>query len=154
MCNTSCLPVTDLFDGLLLCTFKPVFESVVKGFVFGHQPPNLPTWSDSYPCSCWTSRYLPSFSQYVFHILTALINSSLPSGVFARVLKTVLVTPRIKQINSSLTSGVFARVFKTVLVTPRIKQINSCLPSGVFFPRVFTTLLITPVIKHILTRAN
>ena len=87
---TSSLPLTNPFDSVLLCTFKPVSESVVKNLILKSA---LKTCQlDPIPpfllVEC-LDTLLPS--------LTALVNSSLSSGVFPEVFKTALVSPLLKK---------------------------------------------------------
>ena len=87
---TSSLPLTNPFDGIPLCTFKPVSESVVKNLILKSAPKTCQL--DPIPTPLLVEcldTFLPS--------LTALVNSSLSSGVFSEVFKTALVTPLLKK---------------------------------------------------------
>uniref|UniRef100_UPI003AF53422 reverse transcriptase domain-containing protein n=1 Tax=Thiolapillus sp. TaxID=2017437 RepID=UPI003AF53422 len=73
-----------------LCTFKPVSESVVKNLILKSAPKTCQL--DPIPTPLLVEcldTLLPS--------LTALVNSSLSSGVFPEVFKTALVTPLLKK---------------------------------------------------------
>ena len=85
----SSLPLTNPFDGLPLFTLKPVSESVVKHLILKSAP--ITCQLDPIPTPLLVEcldTLLPS--------LTALVNSSLFSGVFPEVFKTGLVTPLLK----------------------------------------------------------
>ena len=87
---TSSLPLTNPFDGVPLCTFKPVSESGVKNLILKSAPKTCQL--DPIPAPLLVEcldTLLPS--------LTALVNSSLFSGVFPEVVKTALVTPLLKK---------------------------------------------------------
>ena len=87
---TSSLPLTNPFDGVPLCIFKPVSESVVKNLIL--QSATKICQLDLIPTSLLVEcldTLLPS--------LTALVNSSLSSCVFPEVFKTALVTPLLKK---------------------------------------------------------
>ena len=87
---TSSLPLTNPFDGVPLCTFKPVSESFIKNLILKSalktcQLDPIPT-PQLVEC---LNTLLPS--------LTALVNSSLSSGILPEVFKTALVTPLLKK---------------------------------------------------------
>ena len=87
---TSSLLLTNPFEGILLCTFKPVSESVVKNLILKSAPKTCQL--DPVPTPLLVeclNTLLPS--------LTALVNSSLSSGIFPEVFKTALVTQLLKK---------------------------------------------------------
>ena len=87
---TSCLPLTNPADGVPLCTFKPVSESVVKNLILKSATKTCQL--DPVPTPLLVeclNTLLPS--------LTALVNSSLSSGIFPEVFKTALVTQLLKK---------------------------------------------------------
>ena len=89
VCTIS-LPLTNPFDGVLLCTFKAVSESVVKNLILKSAPKTCQL--DPIPTPLLVEclgTLLPS--------LTALVNSSLSSGIFPQVFKTALVAPLLKK---------------------------------------------------------
>ena len=87
---TSSLPLTNPFDGVPLCTFKPVSESVVKNLILKAAPKTGQL--DPIP-----TPLLVEYLDTLLPSLTALVNSSLSSGVFPEVFKTALVIPLLKK---------------------------------------------------------
>ena len=83
-------PLTNPFDGVPLCTFKPVSESVVKNLILKSAPKTCHL--DPIP-----TPLLVECLDTVLPSLTALVNFSLSSGVFPEVFKTALVTPLLKK---------------------------------------------------------
>ena len=84
------LPLTNPFDGVPLCTFKPVSESVVKNLILKSAPKTCQL--DPIP-----TLLLVECLDTLLPSLTALVNFSLSSGVFPEVFKTALVTPLLKK---------------------------------------------------------
>ena len=81
---TSCLPMTNPFNGVPLCTFKPASEPVVKNLILKSAPKTCQLGPIPTPLlvEC-LDTLLPS--------LTALVNSSLSSGVFPKFSKLLLL---------------------------------------------------------------
>ena len=84
------LPLTNPFDGVPLCTFKPVSESVVKNLILKAAPKTCQL--DPIP-----TPLLVEYLDTLLPSLIALVNSSLSSGVFLEGFKTALVTPLLKK---------------------------------------------------------
>ena len=83
-------PLTNPFDGVPLCTFKPVSESVVKNLILKSAPKSCQL--DLIP----TPLLLECLNN-LFPSLTALVNFSLSSGVFPEVFKTALKKKSLDQ---------------------------------------------------------
>ena len=81
---TSSLPLTNPFDGVPLCTFKPVSESVVKNLTLKSAPKTCQL--DPIP-----TPLLVKCLNILLPSLTALVNSSLSSGVFPKFSKLLLL---------------------------------------------------------------
>ena len=107
---TSSLPLTNPFDGVPLCTFKPVSESVVKNLILKSAPKSCQL--DLIP----TPLLLECLNN-LFPSLTALVNFSLSSGVFPEVFKTALVSPLLKKKKRK----------KKSLDQNELKKLSSCL---------------------------
>ena len=139
---TSSLPLTNTFDGVSLCTFKPVSESVVRNLILKSAP--KPCQLDPIPTPLVVEcldTLLPS--------LTALVNSSLSSGVFPEVLKTALVISLFKKIsldqnelknyrpvsNLSFVSKIIEKLFFLSSLTTSLPTISTtapvCLPTRI-----------------------
>ena len=87
---TSSLPLTNPFDGVPLYTFKHVSESVVKNLILKSAPKTCQL--DPIP-----TRLLVECLDTPLPSLTALVNSSLSSGIFPEVFKTALDTQLLKK---------------------------------------------------------
>ena len=116
------LPLTHPFDGVPLCTFKPVSESVVKNLILKSAPKTCQLDPISTPLlvECLDTLLPP---------LTALVNSSLSSAVFLEVFKTALVTPLLKKKNDQNELKNYRPVYSLFFVSKIIEKQNGSFPA-------------------------
>ena len=120
---------SDSFSDITLSTFEPVTEAMVKLVITKSAPKTCSL--DPIP-----TPLLLEILDCLLPSLTALINSSLSSGLFPQAFKSAVIFPLLKKpsldpnelkiitriVNGSLMSGVFPSCYKEALVTPLLKK--------------------------------